>query len=332
LHIGLPPIPQATTDEEVRLGKIGALLFDDPRLSASGKVSCATCHLRAQAFADGRALAIGHDNIVGTRNAPSLLNVAFEKHLFWDGRVQTLEAQALAPLTNPVEHALASEEEVTGIIQRTPLYVAQFGSVPSLKGRKLHARNIAAALAAFQRTLFAGGSPFDLYYYGGRTQALNEPAQRGLNLFRGRGQCARCHRIEATHALFSDGDFHASGRLPEMTVANLSSLTERLVRARMDTAARELLVARDPAIAALGRFIATLDPDDIGKFKTPSLRNVALTAPYMHDGSVATLTDAIDRELYNRTAAGNQPITLTLAERADLLAFLQSLTSPAATH
>jgi cytochrome c peroxidase len=331
-RLGLPPISMAPSGEVVQLAILGAQLFADPRLSASGNISCASCHAAERAFTDGRAVAAGDGGKLTTRNAPSLLNVVFEKHLFWDGRTQGLEAQAVAPLTNPIEHALASEQAVIDIVLSTPHYAREFEKIPSLRNRKLQIADIGSALAAFERTLIAGGSAFDLYQYAGRSRALSEAGIRGLKLFQGRAKCVSCHVIEEKYATFSDGDFHAAGRLPRSAVSNLSSLTQRLVSVTGDRAARELLVASDQSIAALGRFIATLDPNDIGKFKTPSLRNVALTAPYMHDGNVATLAEAIDRELYARTSAGNYPIALTLAERADLLVFLESLTSPAANR
>ncbi len=152
---------------------------------------------------------------------------------------------------------------------------------------------------------------------------------RGLELFRGRARCASCHRLGEESALLTDGEFHPSPLpIPESALAQLGSLTEKVsqTRARGDIDALNALIANDRDISALGRFVVTLAPKDIGAFKTPSLRNVALLGPYMHDGSIALLSQAIEIELYSRTER-NYPLVLTEDERADLLGFLEALTS-----
>jgi cytochrome c peroxidase len=250
--------------------------------------------------------------------------------LFWDGRAANLESQALAPLTNPVEHALGSEAGILEKVRADSIYVHGFERLFNVTSDQLNARQVAEALAAFERTLIAAGSPFDRYLYAGDRSALTPPAIRGLELFRGRGQCVGCHTIQAASALFTDGLFHITPiGLPPGVNARLGKLTKEVVAARNEgrSGQVEKLLATDADFAALGRFIVTLDPQDIGRFKTPSLRNVALTAPYMHDGSVKTLEKAIDLELYGRVSAQTVPITLTRSERAELLEFLQSLTS-----
>jgi cytochrome c peroxidase len=331
LRLGLPPLPaDARADSDPGAISLGKRLFFDKRLSEDGNVSCANCHVPEAAFTDGRALSTGHGGSTGTRNAPSLLNVAYADSLFWDGRAADLETQALAPLTNSVEHALHSEAEIIGKIRADPTYVRDFTHVFNVTSDQLEARQVTGALAAYERTLIAGGSAFDRYLYGGYRTALTPAAVRGLELFRGRAQCTVCHKIEASSALFTDRAFHMTPLgLPPSVNTSLGKLTNEVVRTVRQGQRREVekLLATDPNFAALGRFVVTLDPQDIGKFKTPSLRNVALTAPYMHDGSIKTLEEAIDIELYGRASSQNIPITLTRSERDELLEFLRSLTS-----
>jgi cytochrome c peroxidase len=186
---------------------------------------------------------------------------------------------------------------------------------------------IGAALAAYEQTLVSAGSPFDRYYYAKDTSALNAAAVRGFELFRGRANCSSCHPIGERWSLFTDQTFHVATRgLPAAVSGDLPSLAQRVVTARnaASTQALELLLATDAQVAALGRFVVTLEPADIGKFKTPSLRNVALTAPYMHDGGVAALAEAVELELYQRGTV-THPIILTRDEKADVLEFLKAL-------
>jgi cytochrome c peroxidase len=208
-----------------------------------------------------------------------------------------------------------------------------FATLLTLKKDAISIDALTAAIAAYERTLVAGDSLFYRYLYGGEVKAMTPAAQRGLTLFRGRAQCDNCHLIGKKSALFTDGDFHSSPLpLAAETLGALALLTEKVRNLKIAGAAEKLsaLIASDKNASALGRFVVTGDPKDIGKFKTPSLRNVALTAPYMHDGSVGTLAQAIDLELYSRTVPG-YPLVLTQDERADLLAFLQALSSPPRT-
>jgi cytochrome c peroxidase len=325
----LPALPgRAVNQDAIRLGK---RLFVDTRLSADGKVSCGKCHIAEHALTDGRARSSGHNGRLGTRNAPSLLNVAYLDSLFWDGRGANLESQALMPLTNPVEHALPSNTAVADLIRRDPKYTRDFSRAFGVRPEQISSEMVGRALAAYERTLIAGGSPFDRFLYGGDRAALSAGAVRGLELFRGRAQCASCHLIGQSSALLTDGQFHiAPAGLPRTVTDNLPALANKVIRAADATNRAELegLIATDVDVAALGRFIVTRKPADIGKFKTPSLRNVALTAPYMHDGSVKTLAEAVDLELYSRGAGLSYPIALTVSERQDLSEFLQALTSP----
>lgn len=193
---------------------------------------------------------------------------------------------------------------------------------------------VGAALVAYEQTLLSAGSPFDRYYYAKDTSALNAGAVRGFELFRGRANCNSCHPIGERWSLFTDQTFHVATRgLPAAVSDDLPSLAQRVVTAKSSGGlqALELLLATNAQVAALGRFVVTLDPADIGKFKTPALRNVALTAPYMHDGGVATLAEAIDLELYQRGTV-THPIILTRDEKADLLEFLKALSGVLVTR
>jgi cytochrome c peroxidase len=309
--------------------QLGRMLFEDERLSADGTVSCAKCHIPKQAFADGRQRAVGVRGQAGTRNTPSLLNIADEKELFWDGRVTGLEEQVRSPLFNPREHALANDGQIELILGSIPEYGTRFRQVFG-PGDAISITHVTTAIAAYERTLLTTASPFDRYWYGHHREAISASAQRGLELFRTRAGCAGCHVIGATSASFSDHQFHASSiGLDPSVSGDLPELTAKVVALHTRDGIVQLndLIASDRRIAELGRFVATFDPADIGKFRTPSLRNVTLTAPYMHDGSVESLGAAVDLELYSRGAGGAKPIVLTADERTDLIEFLGSLSS-----
>lgn len=300
---------------------LGRRLFFDKQLSANGEVSCATCHEPEHAFTDSRPIAIGLAGRSGTRNTPSVLNAALHTTQFWDGRRTTLEEQVRDPFINPVEHGLENHDALLAIVRSDDVYVRGFGVARSEIG--LH--HISKALATFIRSLAAGDSAFDRYAYGNDASALDPAAVRGLSLFSGRAQCAVCHTLGERHAAFTDNRFHSVGVGLARIAPKLRALTSRVASASN----REIdkLITTDPDVAALGRFVVSRDPADIGKFRTPTLRNAALTAPYMHDGSIATLERAIDHELYYRGQSLGRPIILTPAEKSDLLAFLRSLTS-----
>ncbi len=327
--LGLPAL--SSSSHTAQRAWLGEQLFFDKKLSLDGKVSCGSCHLPQRAFTDGLPRALGHSGRSGTRNAPSLMNVAYATSLFWDGRARDLSAQARAPFTNPVEHALPSADALIAIIEADAAYSRDFAAAfPERK--KVQMESVTDALLAFEHTLLAGNSAFDRYFYAKDATAMSPAAVRGLELFRGRANCISCHSMGPEHSLFTDQDFHVAARgLPSTVTRALAELAQRVVAAKNSagTAELERLIATDATVAALGRFVVTLDPADMGKFKTPSLRNVALTAPYMHDGSVRTLEEAVDLELYSRGAVA-YPIVLTRSQQADLLAFLAALSSPPA--
>ena len=313
---------------------LGQRLFTDPRLSANGQVSCASCHQSAKQFSDGLPLAVGIHGRKGTRNTPSLLDVAQQRTLFWDGRRESLESQALDPLLNPAEHGLPDEAAVLKRLRADRSYQRAFHAAFAVNAKQPSAElvttaNVAVALAAFQRSLVSGPTVFDRYQ-AGDASALQPAARRGWVLFSTTAQCIRCHSAESPRPLFTDHGFHSLAVGLHRIERKLPELTQKLFQLHQDGRAFDHAVLTDADMAELGRFAVTLNPADIAKFKTPGLRNVALTAPYMHDGSVATLEQAVDLELYYRGAQDGRPLILTPAERADLVAFLKALSSEGA--
>ncbi|WP_207281677.1 cytochrome-c peroxidase [Pseudomonas sp. FW300-N2F2] len=325
--LGLPALPEApASDQLIKKIELGKKLFFDKGLSADGTISCASCHSPERGFIDGLPRAQGIHGELGTRNTPTLVNAIFSDTQFWDGRRDSLESQAMDPLLNPIEHGMIDEAQLVHIIRQDSQYVAVFEKVFAASPETLTATHVAQAIAAYERTLTAGNSPFDRYRYGYEKTALAADALRGLELFRGRAQCGQCHVIGETSALFSDQQFHALG-------VGFRHLADRLAPeairfSKLTATERQSLVQSDPALAELGRFSVTLNPVDLGRFRTPSLRNVAETAPYMHDGSVATLEEAVDLEVYYRSIQASRPLILTPTEKNDLVAFLKALTSP----
>jgi len=330
--LGLPRVEVSATPKDVALADLGCSLFFDKHLSVDNTISCGTCHLPERGFTDGRRTAVGLHGRTLTRRTPSLLNVRYAQTLFWDGRARDLPSQARAPLLAPAEHGLADAEAVAANVRADSSYVQAFGILFGVAPEQISIAQVAAALAAFERTLLAADSPLDRYLYGGQADAMSPAAVRGLQLFRGRAQCATCHLIGATSALFTDNEFHVSPiALPDGVLKQLGKLSANVatLRARAD-GSLDALIETDPQIAALGRFLVTLEPKDIGLFKTPSLRNIAVRAPYMHDGSIGSLPNAVDVELYSRSRR-NYPLVLTEDERADLLEFLNALSSSSRT-
>jgi cytochrome c peroxidase len=257
------PSDNPTTTRKVELGK---QLFFDPRLSGDNRMSCATCHLPDKAFGDGLPVGIGRDGKKLARNTQTLINVAFYSSYFWDGRAKSLEEQALIPLQSPDEMN-QDPELLVRELAAVPEYIDQFQEV---FGRPIHAEDITRALAAFQRTMIAGQSPFDRYLAGDK-QALSKKAREGLRLFQGDAGCIRCHN----GPLLSDGKFYRIG------------------------------IGNDQ-----GHGLVTGRNDDRYKFRTPSLRNVAETGPYFHNGSRESLYDVV--EYYYRNAPSQGPDGLEL--------------------
>ncbi len=300
--------------------RLGAQLFADPKLSVNGKISCASCHQADKAFSDGLAVALGIEGRKGLRNAPSLLNVGHHHAFFWDGRAPTLERQVLEPLTNPDEHGFARIEDLLNKLRAEPTYRDAFTRAYAQAGAPaIRADTVAAALAAHVRSLVSPESAIDRFVLKGDKNALSADAQAGLALFRGRAQCSACHALAddagTGRVQLSDQQFHAHG--------NHVYPMQNAVRGRLAAGQTRADMAKaNPAEAsALGRFMVTGVVEDAGGFKTPSLRNVARTAPYFHDGSAATLEAALNRELLGKTGE----VLLSATERQQLLAFMRAL-------
>lgn len=316
-------IDTALLAQRVALGK---QLFNDASLSADGTVRCASCHNPAKAYTDGRAVAIGVHGQVGTRNTPSLFNItaANEPTFFWDGRRTALEQAVLDPFTNPVEMGLRDQTQLLQRITQNGAYRAAFADAFPDGGDSLTPNEVGTSLAVYVRSLTPPESPFDRHRRGDRT-ALNPLAQLGLTLFQGKAGCAECHRLDGPSPAFTDHAYHRSGVGMSDIAAELPALTEGVIARSLQDGAIGDRVATHANESQLGRFNVTLDPADIGLFRTPSLRGVSHTAPYMHDGSVPTLDEAIDREVYYRSLQSGRPLNLTVQEKQELRAFLGTL-------
>ena len=288
------PEDNPLTKEKVELGK---LLFFDKRLSANETIACASCHMPSLAFTDGQPVSTGIHGQKGGRSAPTAINRAFSSAQFWDGRAATLEEQSVGPFANPIEHGFKDHDElvakVKSIAGYSPLFERAFGS-PAITTDL-----IGKAIASFQRTLLSGNSNYDRFTMGNEEQALSATAQNGLRVFLGKGQCLRCH----FGFNFADERYH-----------NLGAGWDQ----------------QSNSFADAGRHEVTNKPEDMGAFKTPTLREIAKTAPYMHDGSLATLRGVVD--FYDQGGIPNprldpviKPLKLTKQEKKDLVEFMESL-------
>ena len=332
--LGLPPVPvpgdNPITPEKVALGE---KLFHEKRFSADGTVSCATCHRPELAFTDGLPVAEGIRGQKGTRNTPTVVNAAYYTTQFWDGRRPSLEEQAKDPFVNPIEHGLGSHEPILKVIREDPEYRERFRKVFGIRPEEITIDHVVKAIAAFERTVISGDSPFDRYLYGGDEKAMSEAAIRGLKIFRTKGRCVDCHKIEQTSATFTDNDFHNLGVGFHRIAPRLHEIVARFREAKAKGASLDETVLGQVEVSELGRFAVTGRISDLGRFKTPTLRNVAVTAPYMHDGSLKTLEEVV--EFYDKGGEANdfldggiRPLKLTEQEKKDLVEFLKALTSP----
>lgn len=301
--LGLPPVPipedNPPTAETIALGR---KLYYDGRLSIDQSISCATCHHPDHGFSDGKSVSDGVKGGRGKRNAPVVMNAAYYALQFWDGRAPSLEKQAEGPVANPIEMGMTHEGVVERIIADAP-YKAEFDK--AFGPGPVTYEKVAKAIASFERTIISGNSPFDRYQYGGDKKAMSAAAIRGLEVFRNpaKGNCATCHTIAEKYALFTDNKFHNLG-------VGMNAKGE---------------------LSDLGRFDQTKNDADRGAFKTPSLRNVALSAPYMHDGSHKTLKEVVD--FYIGGGNSNEHLdkeikTLKLSkqQRDELVTFMEALT------
>jgi len=306
--LGLPAVPvppdNPPTAETIALGR---RLYYDPILSVDDSVSCATCHHPGLGFTDGKPVAEGVQKKTGTRNAPTVINAAYHTTQFHDGRALSLEEQAGGPMQNPIEmaHTMQGVEEK---LNADPSYREAFKK--AFGAERITFGMVTKAIASFERTVIAGNSPFDRWHFGKDEKAVSESVKRGFEVFRDpkKGNCAACHSVGEQNALFTDNKFHNVG-----------------VGVKLDKYG-------NPEFTDAGRFDVTKSEADRGAFKTPSLRNIAQTAPYMHDGSLKTLKDVIDFYVGGGNSNPNLDkeihtlVHLSGKEREDLLAFLESLT------
>jgi len=301
--LGLPPVPippnNKPTADTIALGR---KLYYDPLLSLDGSIACATCHSPTHGFTDAMPVSTGFSGQLGKRNAPTVLNAAYQPVQFWDGRAPSLELQAAGPIANPIEMN-QSHEACVGKLGANPeypkLFQQAFGPGAITIGK------VEMAIASFERTVISGNSPFDRYQYGGNKTAMKPAAIRGLALFKdpAKTNCVKCHTMENSYALFADGKYHNLG----VGVNSEGEMTD------------------------LGRYGESKKESDKGAFRTPTLRNVAITGPYMHDGSLKTLRRVVD--FYVGGGNSNpqldkdiKELRLTGQERDDLVAFLEALT------
>ena len=286
------PIPATNLNYKSKI-KLGEQLYFDGRLSQNGAISCAFCHTPGLGFADPKQVSIGVGGKKGGRQAPTVYNTAFNPVQFWDGRAGSLEEQAIGPIINPVEMA-ESHENVVSKLSKIKGYVNQFQKV---FGAGVSMQGIAEAIAAYERTIISTNSAFDKYVLGDKA-AMSKEAQRGMDLFKGKARCILCHNGPN----FTDNQFHNLG-VPQV----------------------------GPMKEDLGRYYVTRRPEDTGAFKTPTLRSIIETAPYMHDGAFRTLEEVVD--FLNQGGGKNshlspliKPLGLGAQEKSDLLAFLKALT------
>ncbi|HSM03917.1 MAG TPA: cytochrome c peroxidase [Longimicrobiales bacterium] len=291
--LGLDLVAPVPEDNAVTTAKVslGRTLFFDPTISVDGTRSCASCHRPELYFTDGRRAGVGVEGREGIRNVPSIVNAAYGSSFLWDGRVETLEEQMLRPIAGEDELDLEIDALVARLQDRAG-YRRAFRR--AFGTEEVSGTRIAHALASYVRTLRSGAAPVDRFLHG-EAGALGPDAREGFRLFVGRANCGVCHLAP----LFTDHSFHNTG---------------------VSWGASDR-----------GRFAVTGEPEDRGAFKTPSLRNVARTAPYMHDGSIRDLAGVIDH--YDRGGTPNpyldpeiEPLGLTSEEKRQLLAFLESLT------
>ncbi len=319
------PADNQMTPERVRLGK---KLYFDKRLSRDGTVACATCHDVNRGFTDRLKTSEGIGGVHGQRNSPTTMNAFLMETLFLDGRTPTLEEQAKLPIINPIEMGMPNEQAAIDAIKDDTKYQkmfkAAYGSDPNYE-------DLVRAIAAFERTLVFLNAPFDRFLAGNQ-DAISDQAKRGWALFNGKARCNGCHELNPSNSLGIDNEFHNIGVAARKQ--NFEALADKaldmLQKAGGGAHAIDKL-AINTKFTELGRFLVTADRADIGAFKTSQIRNIGLTAPYMHDGSMKTLWDVMDH--YNRGGEPNPfldggivPLGLSEKEIDAVVAFMFTLT------
>ena len=305
------------TDAKVSLGR---RLFYDKRMSVNGTQSCASCHVQTLAFTDGKGRAVGATGQTHSRGSMSLVNVAYDSVLTWNNPfAKSLEEQLLTPMfgDRPVELGFTKgKDEFSSVLRADARYPMLFGEAFPGEPQPITLGNIARAIACFERSIISADSPWDRYHSGGDTSAVSDSAKRGETLFfSDRLSCSRCH----SGFNFSDNTTSAADDVRPAQFHN--------------TGQYDILSRLNYPSENFGIYDYTKKPEDAGKFRAPTLRNIAITGPYMHNGTLATLDAVLDHYAAGGKGLGNRnkdPLirgfTLTPAERADLIAFLASLT------
>jgi cytochrome c peroxidase len=330
---GIDPVAWATiymiqgnelTADRVALGR---KLYFDAHLSKDGTLSCATCHDVSRGFTDHRSVAEGIGDHLGKRSAPTTMNAALLQSQFWDGRAPSLEEQAKLPILNPIEMGHPDAASAMAAITTDPAYQGLFQKA---YGRAPNYDDLGRAIASFERTLIFLDAPFDRFA-AGDSKALSPAAQRGLELFNGKARCVSCHMINSSNPLGTDNLFHNIGVSARRQ--NFEALAGQALAVLKDGSDTEALdkLAIETDMSELGRFLVSKKREDIGAFKTEQLRNVGITGPYMHDGSLKTLWDVMDH--YNKGGETNayldggiEPLNLSEEEINDVVTFLFALT------
>jgi cytochrome c peroxidase len=343
--LGLPPVPipadNPHTPEKLALGNT---LFHAKPISSTGQVSCATCHEQKKCFTDSplrtsEGILKAGKPLTGSRNSPTVVNAVAFDSMFWDGRASSLEDQSQHPFLNPVEMGLKDHQPILKLARTDPEYAKAFEQVFGKKGPQVTMKEVQQAIAAFERTQVSGDTAFDRYFYGGDAKALTDAQKRGFDVFANKGRCVSCHVVEQTTALFTDNRFHNIGVGINDIQKEVPLLADAFLQSRISKAEVDKKVLADKRTSELGRFAISKDFEGLGAFKTPTLRNVAVTPPYMHDGSLKTLKEVVDH--YNNggitkkddpvndfLSSGIRPLELTDQEVDDLVSFMEALTSP----
>ncbi len=331
--LGLPELPQPAdnplTREKIALGR---KLFFDRRLSLNDTFSCAMCHIPDQGFTSNELqTAVGIEGRSVRRNSPTIYNVAYADILFHDGREFNLEQQVWGPLLAKNEMGNPSVgsvlKKVAGLADYQGLFEQAFD------GKKVSMQTLGEALASYQRTLLSADSSFDRWFYGNQESALSESAKRGYNLFAGKAACSSCHLINESYALLMDNQLHNTG-IGYRKSMGVEPETQKIQLAPgiyADIETRLIKPVAGSVASDVGQYEVTEDPAHRWRYKTPTLRNIALTAPYMHDGSIDSLNNVV--EFYDKGGIKNslldpriRPLHLTEQEKQDLVEFLKSLT------
>lgn len=302
--LGLPPVYWPEDNEYSKpKSDLGRLLYYDTRLSTDNTVACASCHAPDKGFTDRLPVSTGIGKQLGGRNAPTVINRAYSTSQFWDGRAKSLEEQAKGPLANPLEMTMEKEADAAhkAVVKRildvpgyVPLFEKAFGAEVS-KGDAITIDHVAKAIATYERTVYSGNSPYDRYKAGDKA-AMSESAVRGMDIFFNEAKCDACH----LGFNFTDGSYENIG------------------------------IGMDKPVPDLGRYVVSKREEDKGAFKTPTLRDIEHTGPYMHDGRFRTLEEVVEH--YDKGGIDNPwlddriiPLELKAEQKADLVAFLKAL-------